>query len=290
MKSLTKRQKNRINACIFAALTYAAMREVMGFLLGWFMPGGEMLRLAVNALVNFLALFLPCLVILVLEPMGNRQLRLRPCKKGTVWFWLPIFLGGGALVNLASLLLRPLDNSAQEILPGGLGAMGMVFLIYCVIPAVGEELLFRGIMEGILTPCGKGIAIFLPALFFSLLHGRVTQGFVAFFTGLFLGWLAWRQGSILPGMALHFVNNLIAVVEIYLTQFASWELAAAFQWFHFIFWPVAGGILLVKGIRRGILKREDPQPESPGPFTVFTVPACGLTAAALLLLQLMGNF
>lgn len=286
---MTKSQRNRINACVFLVLVYQALREVMGLLLMVLSPSHEMGQLALSALVNLAALLGPCALARVLFPLRERELRVRPPRGEPFLFWLPLFLGGGALINLAAALLQPLEYQPEEIFPGGFGPVVMVLLIYCIIPAVGEELLFRGVLEGILTPCGKGIAIFLPALFFSLLHGRITQVFVAFFTGLFLGWLAWRSGSIFLGMGLHLVNNLLAVGESYLTQFGPEPLTLAFQCFHFIFWPVAAAALFFRAFRKGIFRRTPPAPGAPGPLSALKVPACALAAAAFLILRILEN-
>ena len=61
-----------------------------------------------------------------------------------------------------------------------------------------------------MRPSGSAAAIFGPALLFGLLHLDLAQGLTAFACGVFLGWLAERSGSILPGMLLHFCNNTLA--------------------------------------------------------------------------------
>ena len=60
-------------------------------------------------------------------------------------------------------------------------------------------------------------AIFGPALLFGLLHLDLAQGLTAFVCGLFLGWLAERTGSVLPGMLLHFLKQYdrLSVSPIY---------------------------------------------------------------------------
>ena len=60
-----------------------------------------------------------------------------------------------------------------------------------------------------MRPCGSAAAIFAPALLFGVLHLDLAQGLTAFACGVFLGWLAERSGSILPGMLLHLVNNAL---------------------------------------------------------------------------------
>ncbi len=78
-----------------------------------------------------------------------------------------------------------------------------------------EELVFRGaILKSLLTssrltPWG---AITISALSFALIHMNPAQMPHAFVIGLLLGWMYWRTGSILPGVAYHWVNNSAAYV------------------------------------------------------------------------------
>ena len=69
-----------------------------------------------------------------------------------------------------------------------------------------EELVFRGaILRRLLSSSRLSVwgAIAVSALFFSLVHMNPTQMPHAFVIGLLLGWMYWRTGSILPGVAYH---------------------------------------------------------------------------------------
>ena len=64
------------------------------------------------------------------------------------------------------------------------------------------------------------------------------QGLTALVCGVFLGWLAERSGSILPGMLLHFINNCLAFLTLYLRLYAPAELALALELFLVLFFPL----------------------------------------------------
>ena len=49
-------------------------------------------------------------------------------------------------------------------------------------------------------------------MFFALVHFNPAQMPHAFIIGLLLGWMYYRTGSILPGVAFHWVNNTVAYV------------------------------------------------------------------------------
>src|SRR5699024_8412697 len=117
--------------------------------------------------------------------------------------------------------------------------------------AILEELLFRGALQGLMRPCGSAAAIFAPALLFALLHMDLAQGITAFVCGVFLGWLAERTGSILPGMLLHFVNNTIAFIVAYLQLYAPASTAMAAELFVLLFFPPVALWLIWHAMRQG---------------------------------------
>ena len=96
---------------------------------------------------------------------------------------------------------------------------GLLFniLLISVIPAIGEELYFRGALQGVLREW-KGIrtSIWLTAIIFSTIHFQF-YGFVPrMLMGAFFGYLLfWSENMWLPIVA-HFTNNVIAVIFYYL--------------------------------------------------------------------------
>ena len=82
-----------------------------------------------------------------------------------------------------------------------------------LLAPVAEEVVFRGaILKSLLTKYRPWLAIVLSAVIFSIGHLNPAQMPHAFLIGLLLGWMYWRTGSILPGMAYHWANNSAAYV------------------------------------------------------------------------------
>ena len=79
------------------------------------------------------------------------------------------------------MFMKPGASGTQ--LPESGAALVLGFFVLCMVPAVCEELLFRGAMQGLMRPCGSAAAIFGPALLFALLHGDLVQGLTAFEIG-----------------------------------------------------------------------------------------------------------
>jgi membrane protease YdiL (CAAX protease family) len=93
-----------------------------------------------------------------------------------------------------------------------------------LVPALGEESFFRGLMQTRLAErWPRWAAIATSAAAFGLLHLDPVQGTLAFAVGLYLGWLAERFHGIRPGIAAHAVNNVLFVT---LACFGSPEAAA----------------------------------------------------------------
>jgi membrane protease YdiL (CAAX protease family) len=87
------------------------------------------------------------------------------------------------------------------------------YLTIGLLAPVAEEIVFRGaILKTLLTKYRPWVAIALSALLFSVGHLNPAQMPHAFLIGLLLGWMYWRTGSILPGMAYHCANNSVAYV------------------------------------------------------------------------------
>ena len=96
----------------------------------------------------------------------------------------------------------------------------IVFMMVAILPAIGEEMLFRGSVQRLLGEWTKNshIAILISALLFSALHMQF-YGFVPrMLLGVLLGYLFLWSGSLWLPITAHFVNNGLAVVLIFLNK------------------------------------------------------------------------
>ncbi|HRH64847.1 MAG TPA: CPBP family intramembrane metalloprotease [Bacteroidia bacterium] len=94
-----------------------------------------------------------------------------------------------------------------------------VFMI-ALIPAIGEELLFRGVVQKIFTGWAKNVhvGVWMAAILFSAMHMQF-YGFVPrLLLGAMLGYLFVWSGSLWLAILAHFVNNASAVIFTYLYQ------------------------------------------------------------------------
>lgn len=139
---------------------------------------------------------------------------------------LPLFLFGigfCAFANIASSVIATIfEKIGFEQSPVGLedpeGIYGflIVFISTAVVPALVEEFACRGLVMGLLCKYGDRFAIIASAILFGLMHGNFAQIPFAFLVGLALGFISIKAESLWPAVAVHFFNNLSAVVFSYL--------------------------------------------------------------------------
>ena len=91
-------------------------------------------------------------------------------------------------------------------------------LLLAVLPAIFEELIFRGIIFNGLRKKGLWFATLVSALSFSLMHLSVWQFVYPFVVGVILALLLEKTGSIVYGMIVHFCNNLIVLIISYISE------------------------------------------------------------------------
>ena len=92
--------------------------------------------------------------------------------------------------------------------------LGMIALI----PALGEELLFRGIVQRIFSEWTKNshAGIWISSALFSAMHMQFYGFLPRMLLGVFLGYTLVWSGSLWLPIVAHFFNNASAVIAIYL--------------------------------------------------------------------------
>ena len=115
-----------------------------------------------------------------------------------------------ALIERAGVpLLHAADAYRQQQWP-----LWSVFLTISLMPAVFEELAFRGVIQSSLGQVlGVREALFIQAALFSVLHLMPLMFPSHFAMGLCFGYMRLRSGSLYPGMCLHAAWNAWVVYQ-----------------------------------------------------------------------------
>jgi sodium transport system permease protein len=142
-----------------------------------------------------------------------------PTRRG--WLATLLLAGGGWSVGAVvwqQLLRFPGARAYADWLGELLGkqgqlALGPALVLVALLPAIAEEVTFRGVVLGGLRQSGsRWVAVVGSAVVFGLFHINPYHVVVATALGLLLGFVALESGSILPGILIHLVNNGIQVL------------------------------------------------------------------------------
>jgi len=90
-------------------------------------------------------------------------------------------------------------------------------VLVAVFAGVGEELLFRGVLQRLFIKLFKNpwAGILVTAFIFSAIHIQFYGFIPRFILGILLGLLYWYSGSLWPAIIAHFVYDAFAVVMIW---------------------------------------------------------------------------
>jgi len=189
-------------------------------------------RVALGVATN--AAFLPVLLLArrrLLEPSGvpfAEGLGLMPAAGGMrrlLFVFLAVLsLGqlGGVAIDLAGrrvgLTAHWTEWFDRDLAWGPPLVVGLTVLDTVVLTPVFEEIVFRGLVFATLRRrFGVPGAALLSAGIFAIAHGYGVLGFAAvFWSGLLWAWAYERTGSLLPSIASHAADNLMASLSVVL--------------------------------------------------------------------------
>lgn len=181
------------------------------FILGWLYHGKIIEYLCLNKSVNFVSVLLVLVISFAASPFINF------IGEMNANMHFPGWLSG------VEDWMKNAEEQAAELTEAFLKVEttgGLLFNIFMIafLPAIGEELLFRGVIQRIFINWTKNVhwGIWISAILFSALHLQF-YGFVPrMFLGVLFGYLLVWSGSIWLPIIAHFINNGVAVVAMYL--------------------------------------------------------------------------
>ena len=164
-----------------------------------------------------------------------KRLRLRAPKFDHV---LLIASAAGALIAgcfLLSVLMGNLSAGQSFVLYDTFTShqdgttLGAVYLIlaYAILPAVCEEIIFRGILCAEFERRGVACAIVVSSILFSMLHFNLPAMPVYLFAGIILALVLYATRSVFCTVIVHFLYNLFCLfgqsgfADFYVTQSAT---------------------------------------------------------------------
>lgn len=165
--------------------------------------------------------------------------RVRPSKNIKQYALLPFIAVFTimAFYPLSLLFMKVLSligyHGASVSVPSfsSVGVYLLAVLVMAVLPAMGEELMCRGILHTGLSTRGATFGVFMSAFLFSVMHANPLQTIHQFGLGIVLAVVFNLSGSLVPCMILHFLNNFytltisayIPEVDLLIYRLGNWN-------------------------------------------------------------------
>ena len=155
------------------------------------------------------------------EPAAQR-FALGPSRL-SVWMLPVVFVGylaAGALGATLGELAFEEESAVGEYFAFLAGAeagasLGLLLLVLALLPAITEELLFRGYVQSrLVRRLPAWVAILITSVFFAAAHGEPRYALTVLPAGLWFGFVAWVAGSVWPSMIVHCVGNGLVVLAL----------------------------------------------------------------------------
>lgn len=301
---------NLVGLTVFLYLTLSTLlRGALSLFLAVYQPGAalhnpvglpefliQLLNLACSVVNLGVPLWLLCRTI---RPLNVRIPHAKVPRKQLLTA-LPIFLLFTTLCTaLANGLRIVLDKGGYSVpeaaqLPSGNLALFFCFIATCVVPAVGEELLFRGGIQQLLRPWGDWFAILVTSFFFSFLHHDLSQLPSIFAMSVFLGYVAVVTGSVRAGILLHFANNLSSFLLLWARQRLDATNLLGLSILLFAIYIACGLFALLQlqrvGLLRPLARYTVPKNQMGRWERLLYAPICSFTALLLILTTVMEYF
>ena len=143
-----------------------------------------------------------------------------------------------------------------------LSGLSFNVLLVAILPAIGEELIFRGVLIKILKNWkGIKLAIWLTAIIFSAIHLQFYGFIPRMLMGAFFGYLLLWSNSLWLPIVAHFINNAVAIIFYYL-KFNGYKMPDIdnIGTGNTLWLGIASGALVVFGIsqlKKQILQKKD---------------------------------
>jgi membrane protease YdiL (CAAX protease family) len=114
------------------------------------------------------------------------------------------------------------DMTGLLLKSSGIGELVLNIFILSVIPSIGEEMIFRGILQQILIRFFRSghAGIWITSIIFSAIHFQFFGFLPRLILGLSFGYLFFWSGNLWLSIIAHFINNAIPVAMSY---FFSWN-------------------------------------------------------------------
>lgn len=170
---------------------------------------------------QLIVVLVPLLIVLYTKKSVRETFRLRMCKPA--YFAGAVLLMFGAIVIglfVTTFMSHFFPNSANDMASSTRAiyqlGFGKTMLMVAVMPAVCEELLFRGFLLSAMEKKMKPMTAMLTvAILFGAYHMNMVQSATTTLIGFVIVYVSYHSKSIFPGMVMHFINNALSCITAF---------------------------------------------------------------------------
>ncbi len=194
----------------FQAMQSIGLFLVPGLLWVWFYAGPIKKGLFIKSNISGTAVFGTFILIIAAMPMINALVSLNEAMELPSWL-------SGLEQNLQSSESRAMEFMKALLKNMSPGILIINLLVIAVLPAVSEEILFRGVLQNELERYTQKpiLSVIIAALIFSALHYQFYTFLPRFVLGLMMGLVYYWSRNLWVPVVLHFFNNGITVLAWY---------------------------------------------------------------------------
>lgn len=197
----------------FQTIQSFAIFIIPPFIVAWFLHNQPSVFLQYHKRPDFKSVILVIAIIYIANPFINWMTEINSNLSLPEW------------MNSVEIWMKNSEDQASKITEAFLSTTSLTvlfsnILMIGILPAVGEELLFRGVVQKLFkNKFGNAhTAIWISAAIFSALHMQFFGFLPRLVLGAMFGYMLEWSGTLWLPVIAHFVNNATAVIAYYLMQ------------------------------------------------------------------------
>lgn len=161
----------------------------------------------------------PMLILVIMIAVVALGLAISPAVEWNTNIQFPDWMAGFGqwaqeTERMAEAIVKSITNNLTPL------TFVSTFIVVAILPAIGEELVFRGLIQTELQRAFKNphVGIWVASILFSAIHLQFLGFLPRMLIGAFLGYLYYWSGNLWIPMLGHFFNNGLQLIGLYLFQ------------------------------------------------------------------------
>lgn len=170
-------------------------------------------------MVSQLCMAIPAIVYLIsmktrpFRRMGFGKVRILPLAASVIMgFSIIPFI---SMINSMSMLLVKNVTVSRVSAAAEEYPLWVMLIMVALLPALVEEILYRGIYFGVYRNAGVIKGALLAAVLFAFMHGNLNQFAYAIVAGFLFAMIDYAGGSVVYSIIMHFIINGTTVLSLY---------------------------------------------------------------------------